>query len=55
MSTDIIHFVKDDSTGKMHKVYSSGALKLFLEISLPIMAAVLGLWLLFTRHINSRE
>ena len=55
MSTDIIHYVKDDSTGRIERVYSSGALKLFFEISLPIMAVVIGLWILITRYINARE
>jgi hypothetical protein len=51
MSTDIVRF-QSDSPQQLHKVYSSGALYLFLEISLALMAVTVVVWIATNFGIN---
>ena len=46
MSTDIVHFQNTES-GPFEGLLSSGALRLYLAISLPLVVFTLGAWYLF--------
>jgi hypothetical protein len=57
MSTDIVKFQTESATGsgKLRRVYSSGALKLFVEITVPLMAATLVAWFVAAWWIDRRQ
>ena len=54
MSTDIVQF-QSHGNGPPRKVYSSAALILFLEISLPLMAVTFVVWLVVYAYLNWRQ
>ena len=54
MSTDIIRF-QSGASDKPQRVYSSQALELFLEISLPLMALTFLVWAVWKRYQSRRE
>lgn len=45
MSTDIVHW--DHTNGVSSKVFQSGALKVYLAVSLPLMFVTFGVWYVF--------
>ena len=45
MSTDIVHW--DQTNGISSKVFQSGALKVYLAVSLPLMLVTFGVWYIF--------
>ena len=53
MSTDIIRF-QTGASDEPKRVYSSQALELFLEISLPLMAVTFLVWLIWNHYQNGR-
>ena len=45
MSTDIVHW--DQTNGISSKVFQSGALKVYLAVSLPLMFVTFAVWYVF--------
>lgn len=58
MSTDIVKFTTDEVNTKPHMLFSSGALKLFFAVALPLTAftlLTLMVWRLRTHYIQKRD
>lgn len=54
MSTDIVRF-QPDASGLIRTVFSPGALKLYLEISLPLtFLTLLTFWILYKQTSPAR-
>jgi hypothetical protein len=52
MSTDIVHFVMDPTSGNNVKVFQLGALKVYLAITVPLMVATFIAWYVVYIYID---
>ena len=52
MSTDIVQWSSDNDTIPPKKTFALGALELFLELCLPLMAITLALSYIYYRHVR---
>lgn len=55
MSTDIIQYSLDPASGVLQKQFSLPALKLYLVITLPMMAATFVAWYCVYWWINKKD
>jgi hypothetical protein len=52
MSTDIVHFVTDPTSGNNVKVFQLGALQVYLAITIPLMVATFIAWYVVYIYID---
>jgi H+/gluconate symporter-like permease len=55
MSTDIIHFYPDPTTGASIKTFSLGALQLYIAIMIPMMVATFATWYGFYWWVDRKQ